>query len=271
MSITFLATLGQAPEAITFSLDKLIHQGNRYEKIVILHTDKVHSKIKDAFERLMPILRTDYGGITVDSFQLANDNGTPLVDITDEVSAKVYFRSLGQALLKEKQNKNNLHLMVSGGRKAMSIYAMIAAGILMTPPRDKVFTVLSDEHLISQTNIWHIPAHEYQRVQLVELPFIPMRRIPNDDPSRYFEGQTFPNPHVEFIKNLTKEQYALAHTMMQYPYETNEKIAQRMSKSSRTLNNQLTEIYQKMNRYYGEEIPEGNRRIALIDIMREEE
>lgn len=123
MALIFLATLGQAPEAITFALDKLIGQGYSYEKISILHTDAQASAIRDSYERLMPVLARDYAAPAI-SYPLC------LIDIVDETSARAYFTALGQVLRAYKQEGHILHLLVSGGRKAMSIYAMIAASIL---------------------------------------------------------------------------------------------------------------------------------------------
>jgi len=268
MALIFLATLGQAPEAITFALDKLIGQSYRYEGIVILHTDAQASAIHEAYQRLMPILQTDYA-IPASGHELHFADGSPLLDIVDEASAQAYFAALGQALNAYKQEGHTLHLLVSGGRKAMSIYAMIAASILFTPRRDLVLTVLSDERLLAQQGGWHIPPSAWDQVQLVALPFVPLRRVPNDDPSRYFGGAPFPNPHAEFLTTLSKEEFTLAETIRHYPYETNEQLAQRLSKSIKTLNNQLNAIYTKMRAFYGDTIPEATRRIALLDILRE--
>lgn len=268
MTLAFLATLGQAPEAITFALDKLIQQGNRYERIVILHTDVERSAIQQAYQRLMPILQTDYA-IQVESITLSFSDGRPLVDIQDEASANAYFRSLGKALLHYKQTHGTLHLLVSGGRKAMSIYAMTAASILFNPLRDRVLTVLSDERVLAQGGQWHIPPSDWGHVQMVNLPFVPFRRIPNDDPSRYFEGEPLPNPHAQFLRTLSKEEHALAEMLLRYPYDTSEQLAQRLNKSAKTVTNQFNTIYAKMQTYYGNVLPDATKRIALLDVLRE--
>jgi hypothetical protein len=268
MALVFLATLGQAPQAVTFALDKLIQQGHCYKQIVILHTDPQASAIRESYQQLMPVLQTDYN-IPHSSCELRFADGHPLLDIVDEISAQAYFAALGRALQTYKQEGHTLHLLVSGGRKAMSIYATIAASILFTPRRDLVLTILSDEHLLAQRDMWHIPQEAWDQVQVVSLPFVPLRRIPSDDPSCYFSGAPFPNPHAEFIATLSREEFVLADAIRHYPYETNEQLAKRLSKSVKTLNNQLNAIYAKMRAFYGENIPEATRRIALLDILRE--
>lgn len=131
-----------------------------------------------------------------------------------------------------------------------------------------MLTVLSDERLLTQQG-WHVPPTAWEQVQLVSLPFVPLRRVPNDDPSRYFGGAPFPNPHAEFLATLSREELTLAEAIRQHPYETNDQLAERLSKSIKTLNNQLNAIYSKMRAFYGDTVPEATRRIALLDILRE--
>ncbi|MDW8172381.1 MAG: CRISPR-associated ring nuclease [Anaerolineae bacterium] len=266
MPLAFLATLGQAPEAITFALDKLLHEGYSYDRIVILHTDPQASAIRDAYKRLMPVLARDYAAPAI-GHELRFADDKPLVDITDEASALAYFAAVGKVLYLYKAGYV-LHLLVSGGRKAMSIYAMIAASVLFTPRRDMVLTVLSSESLLAQQG-WHIPLSAWEQVQLVSLPFVPLRRVPNEDPSHYFSGAPFSNPHAEFLATLSREELALAEAIRLYPYDTNDQLARRLSKSVKTLNNQLNAIYGKMRAFYGNTVPEATRRIALLDILRE--
>jgi CRISPR-associated protein Csx14 len=271
MAKVLLATLGQAPQAITFALDKLMAEGNQYDLLGVLHTDVERSAIKDAYHNLMQYLSHSYTNLHVVSHVLTHNNGTPLVDVEDETSARAYFRSLGNILWAYKKERYHVHLMVSGGRKAMSIYATIAASLVFIPPHDRIYTVLSPESALAKS--WRVDPKDWHKVQMVSLPFAPYRRVPNQDLEALFALEEFPNPHTQFLHSLTPEELKLAQTLAQNPYESNGQLARRLQKSEATVNNQFTSIYERMSAYYGLAADFSNqaKRIALLDIMREGE
>lgn len=271
MQQVFLATLGQRPEAITMGLDALLRRLALHE-IVILHTEPQLSGIADAVERLAPVLATDYEDMTIRWQSLWRRDGSPLFDIHDQGSAEDYFHAVYEVLLGYKQQGAGLHLLVAGGRKAMSIYATLAASLLFDE-HDRVWTVLAAPHLI-QIGKFHAQDAQQEQVHLVPLPLRPSRLLVSSlpqalvqDPKHLVQGQ--PSRREHFLNKLSKHERILAETIVQHRYESNEEIAVRLHKAKRTVETQLRSIYSKLASFldYGEAI--SNKRQALLDILLE--
>ncbi|MCI0708625.1 MAG: hypothetical protein L0154_00535, partial [Chloroflexi bacterium] len=80
MSVIYIATLGQRPEAITVAFDRL-HKQYHYEAMGILHTEPNVSGIAQAYTDLRAVCRRDYPNIPVNFHEMVFENGTPLIDI----------------------------------------------------------------------------------------------------------------------------------------------------------------------------------------------
>ncbi len=117
-----LVTLGQCPEAVTVALDVLLPRYH-YDEIGVVHTDPTYSGIAAAYRELLPRLHADYPACDITAHELRSSDGKPLLDITDQASAEAYFYGLAEVIRAYRQRYIPVHLLVSGGRKAMSIYA----------------------------------------------------------------------------------------------------------------------------------------------------
>jgi CRISPR-associated protein (TIGR02584 family) len=264
MPIIYAATLGQRPEAITVAFDRLREQ-YRYEGIAILHTEPNVSGIAQAYTDLRRVCAHDYSDTTYRFHEIAYEDGAPLVDIEDQRSAEVYHRSVLRVLYDYKHEGYDLHLMIAGGRKAMSIYAMLAASLIFEAPHDKVWTVLSPESMLV-VGQFHIPPGMRQQVQLVELPLRPARIAPGTDIAALLTRPTSRNE--QFIAKLTAAERDIAQLLRRHPYASNDQLGQMQNKSGKTIENQLREIYAKMIGFldFGEMITD--KRQALLDILR---
>lgn len=265
MNTIFLATLGQRPESITFALDKLIPR-YRYASCIILHTEPRHSGIATAVHQLEPILAQDYE-IDVIWHELVGRNGEPIIDVTDFRSAEGYFLGIYDVLLEYKLRGYTLHLMVAGGRKAMSIYATLAATRLFVE-KDRVWTVLSPPELIAQKGMFHIPLGYQDRVYVVELPILPSRLLIDYVPTEYaLQPHQTTDQKLIFLAKLTSQENALIEEFMKNPYLKNAELAQRLNKSPRTIENQLQTIYRKLEAFldFGEHI--SDKRALLRDFL----
>lgn len=267
-----LATLGQRPEAITMALDAL-QPRIAIQTLVILHTEPQLSGIAPALEALRTVLATDYPELMVDWCELICRDGAPLLDIHDQRTAEDYYHAIYAELLRYKQQRDTLHLLVAGGRKAMSIYATLAAGLLFTE-RDRVWTVLSPPRLIQQPGVFHAPDGLREQVQLVQLPLLPSRlllgSVPDDvvrDPNALVNDRQ--SRRVQFLQKLTTQERLLAETIAQHRYDSNQELADLLHKGKRTVEAQLRSIYDKLSSFldYGEQI--SNKRQALLDLLLE--
>jgi CRISPR-associated protein Csx14 len=268
MPILYIATLGERAQAITVALDRL-REHIPYARVAILHTART-SRIADARERLEAVLAADYPGLPVFWHEITFDDGSPLQDIDNQRSAEAYHRAVLQTLHDYKRDGFTLHLMVAGGRKAMSIYAMLAAMLIFEQGRDRVFTVLSSDELLKKAD-WHIPSGMREQVQVVDMPLLTARLAPSAqvNPQEILERRL--HPRDDFLNHkLTPRERELADMLLSHPDVNNRTLADLLHKDIKTVETQLSSIYDKMKIYFdnGERI--GNKRLALIQLLTRE-
>lgn len=259
----FLATLGQRPEAITVALDALLPQYG-YEQIVILHTDPAFSGVAQAFRDLMPLLRTDYPECDVRSHEIRATDGSPLIDIVDQRTAEGYFYGLADVIREYRQRYIPVHLLVSGGRKAMSIYATVAATYLFSE-QDRVLTVLTEPQWM-QAGVFHLPPGQAQSAQVVALPLLPTN-VPAGVMTSLDAVLNRRSPRGRFLATLSKQETALAEAYKRHPYASNEELGRILKKAERTIENQFRSIYGKMLNHFDMQIEANRKRQVLLDIL----
>src|SRR3972149_1229457 len=93
MSVVYIATLGQRPEAITVAFDRL-HEQYHYEALGILHTEPNISGVAQAFTDLRAVCKRNYPNIPVNFHEFVYENGTPLIDIENQQSAEAYYHGV---------------------------------------------------------------------------------------------------------------------------------------------------------------------------------
>lgn len=262
----FLATLGQRPEAITIALDVLLPRYG-YQQVGLLHTEPRFSGIADALEALIEVLRSDYPALKIVRHELCFLDGKPLFDIDTQRSAEAYYEAVYTVLKQYRAQIVPVHLMVAGGRKAMSIYATLAAALLFGV-QDRVFTVLSIPEIIGPGQ-FHVPPGHLDGVQIVNLPLMPSRQIPGIvaglELNTIYERRA--NPREEFLGELTIQQTRLVEALHVNPYITNETLSEELNKSVKTIENQLNAIYGKLAKHYDLDVEGSRKRQALIDVM----
>jgi CRISPR-associated protein (TIGR02584 family) len=268
--LVFIATLGQRAEAITVALDRLLEQ-YKYVQACIIHTQPQLSGIGEALTGLHLVLDKDYPDLHITYHELLQRHGTPLIDIIDRESAMEYHRAVLTVLSKCKTDGYTVHLLIAGGRKAMSVYATLAASLVFGA-RDRVWTVLSPDEMLSHRGMYHIPPGLKDQVQVIDLPLIPARIVPGSDPSVLLEDpeeviHQRQDIRADFLRRLSKQERVLAKTLEEHPYATNEELANMLNKSPRTVENQFRAVYAKLVGYLDFTDELGRKRQALLDIL----
>lgn len=205
----FLATLGRRPEAITVALDLILIQ-QPMSKVAVLHTEPAQSSIAAALADLKIVLASDYPQLEPAYHEIRGHNDSPLYDMVDESAATAYFREIYSVLRQYRQAGYQLHLLVSGGRKAMSVYVALAAALVFSS-RDRLWTVLSSGALVEQVGKYHVPPRWRDQVQLVELPLLPARLVVGAVPPETLNDpmtlvERLQNRRQEFLSKLTSAQ-----------------------------------------------------------------
>lgn len=268
MAHIYLATLGQRPEAITIALDMLMERYD-FAEVVTLHTEPRLSGIADAYTTLKAVLARDYPHLRCQWCELVGHDGSPLLDIDSQTTANHYYRAVLDVLLEYKRQGDTLHLLVSGGRKAMSIYATVAAAAIFGS-QDRVWTLLSPPALVEVAGQFHIPAGMRHQVQLVQSPLQPAHVIANGvalDVEGYLSRRQ--NLRTDFFSRLSKAEQEVAEVFTQHPYDINEDIAQLLGKSKRTIDNQFASMYLKLTVFLDFGDHTVDKRAILRDLLLE--
>lgn len=262
----FLATLGQRPQAVTMALDILLPRYH-YQLIGLLHTEPAYSGIASAYEQLNVVLEQDFGEIPRIGHELRHENGDPLFDITDLRSAEGYFGAVADVMRHYRSQNIPIHLLVAGGRKAMSIYATLAAALCFGE-NDRVWTILSSPNLM-ESKEFHIPRRMQGDVHLVNLPLLPSRLLPGVLADKGIKEilASRKNPRQHFLDELSREENTLIEQLRGHPYASNQDLGKHLNKSAKTVENQFRSIYTKMGSYFDLGVSSSRKRQILLDVI----
>ncbi|MBZ0281019.1 MAG: hypothetical protein K8L97_09775 [Anaerolineae bacterium] len=262
----FLATIGQRPQAITMALDVLL-QRYPYECIGLLHTEPEYSGIANAYHQLRTVLLEEYSAIPLVSHELQYENGDPLLDIEDLRSADTYFHAVADVLYHYRIQNIPIHLLIAGGRKAMSVYATLAATLLFGE-QDRVWTVLAPADLMA-SGVFRIPAGRYEDVHVVNLLVRPSRTIPGALVERKLTDILKPeiSPRERFLADLTKQERLITEALRELPYASNDELAAHFHKSAKTIEHQFGSIYRKLGYHFDIDVTTPRKRQLLLDVI----
>lgn len=258
MNTVLIATLGKRPEAITISLDALQRQ-IAINQVAIVHTDELRSGIREALQSLQERLQGDYPHIQSAYHSLRQANGAPLVDVIDRISAEAYLQGVRSVLEDYKRAQMQVHLLVAGGRKAMSIYAALAAAHALDG-LDHLWTTLTPDHLM-KLGRFHLPPGQADQVRLVPLPGLMLQRTSVDNGAAL-------RLRTAFIESLSPKEREVARALAENPYARDRYLAETLGKSVRTIQNQLASIYHHLEVYLNVDARQYDIRHLLVDLLR---
>ncbi len=271
MSHVYIATLGQRPEAITVAFDEL-HRRYSFAEIAIMHTEPNFSGIADAIRSLDKDLRCCYPQIPVRYCEILRGDGSGLIDIENDTTARDYYWGVINTLLHYKQQHMTVHLMIAGGRKAMSVYAAMAAPLLLDG-HDRVWTVLTPVEMI-RPGAFHVDPGFADQVQLVSLPFQPSTMIFTGSTTMSIEQirqhvTARSNHKSHLLSKLSPAQRRIADTLDQHPDATAADLARLLTLSIRTVNRHFEDIFDVMQTLfeYGDKLKHPKN--ELLRILRE--
>ncbi len=149
----FIATLGLEPQVVTVVIDRLHEDyGLRFDEAVIIHTqprpaptaepdarpDLMQASL-DAVRRELA-LAVQTGIVGFDSYvPLRQVNGAPIYDIYSEHDANAVFRAIDNEVVRQRAAGRVIHLSAAGGRKGMTMYAMVAAQFRFRLAHDRLW------------------------------------------------------------------------------------------------------------------------------------
>lgn len=270
-----IATLGTEPQGVTWMLDWLLGQGYPIQEVLVLHTQS--GVVKSALEKLdleFGLAQT-YPGLSYRREAIYGEAG-PILDLASEKDAWAFLRTIYRAIRRAHQAGQVVHLSLTGGRKTMAVYAMVAAQLLFGE-HDRAWHMISDVHWSGSEKRMHPSPSD--RFQVVPVPVVRwgdaatvqilMSEV--DDPweairrQQEYALQEKMRQRREFWQHyLTPAQREVAELLVREGLD-NAAIARRLGKSEHTVANQLTRIYRAFDQWRGLPIGKaGASRAAFI-------
>ncbi len=249
----FVATLGAAPQVVTLTLDALLAQGVSVERVVTVHTLPDRPPIQQSLARLereFLYVRPYPEQLVFAPHLLAGENG-PLLDVVTSEEIDTAFQSFYTLLRQLKYSGYQVHLSLAGGRKTLALLAMAAAQVVLNT-EDALW------HLVSPTALLQSQELHAPRPDMVTLVPIPIVRWGRFSPQSHSRAQDF------LANELTRAEREIVLLLLREGL-SNSALARRLGKSPKTVSNQLSSIYAKLQAYY--HLPTPPDRVLLLVLL----
>jgi len=259
-----LATVGVEPQVVTITLDELLARGCSLSEVSVVYTksfgvETALEAIEGEFDKGL------YPGVLLRKSPIL-DGQAAVVDFHSEDDLRALLRTLYAEMRRARQSGAKVHLCFSGGRKVMSIMAMVVAQLLFGPEDCAWYLVTEGWHPGVERRLHLEPG---DKVWLVPVPVLRwseagtlMRTVAElDDPAevvywyRRLEQNARRRRQREFLRHwLTGAEREVVRLVCRGL--DNASIAAALGKSEQTVANQLRNVYEKLREWL--DYPEGH-------------
>lgn len=258
-----IATLGSEPQVVTLALDCLRGRQHPITCVTVIHTAADQEPICTSLARLkaeLPSYRALKPSVVFHFVPIECDNGTFPPDITTEQEAGAVFRTIYREVLKAKRKGWRVHLSIAGGRKVMSAYGL-AVGQMLFDENDCLWHVLSEGKLLSEKQMH---AQSGEDIVLVPIPVLLWSTVSpvftelacTEDPYQavkkqraLHEAETVRRKQEFFERELSPAERQLMELFVREPM-SNKQLAARLHRSPKTVANQFSAIFDKLERCF---------------------
>lgn len=253
-----IATLGVNPQIVTISLDLLQHsQGCQIVEVMSIYTD--NDIVKESLAQLEAELHHIVGP-PHRPILITDDTGKAIRDFLTKADATAFLQLLYREVKAYKQAGWRIHLLIAGGRRVMSAYALVVAQLLFDET-DRVWHLFSDFWQEGRDRKMHAEPGDY--AHLVPVPVLrwtPMISIAADlaltnDPLQVLNRQEELQQREHdlrlraFLRGLTQAEQRVARLLA--AGLDNHAIAARRGASVNTVTKQVSEIYSEWRTFFG--------------------
>ncbi len=176
-----ICLIGKSPQILTESLYFLVvrHQV-RIDKLIIITTSESISEIKDAITKNLEIFKV--------SNKLKYDWQLDYQYASEEIYERQEESSLTKLIFEivqsEKIKGSNLHCIISGGRKTMSVDLAIALSIF-GGIQDKMYHIVASDKFVKSGKYFPETEEESRELVFFEKPFVRLKAV---EPREKFDG-----------------------------------------------------------------------------------
>jgi CRISPR-associated protein Csx14 len=263
-----IATLGSEAQVIPLAAQKLHLWGETLACVTVLHTNPAYEPIGPALGQLQVMMADALAWLPLHLVNLGTQ------DVLHPAALYHFGEQLFQTIKEAISQGHRVHLLLAGGRKPMAMLGMSVAQMLFGPG-DRLWYLYSDEGL---RRSGRHRLREGDHLELVAIPLPPL----SDTPAafrRSFQASS-PNEALSLIESehverrrhfveveLTPAERAVAKLVAEEVISV-EEMARRLHKSPKTVTNQLTQIYRKLESYFGLQEEVGLKREFLRQELR---
>lgn len=247
-----LATLGTEAQVITIVLDRLLAMGEPIRRVVVIYTE--NSRVQEALQIVDNEIKSYYQDIEFEARPVIKGDAV-LEDFRCDEDLKCLTRTMYNEVRAARGRGESIHLSISGGRKVMSVMAMVVAQLLFGP-NDQVWHLITEGwqpgssrklHLLPDQEAWMVPVPV---LRWSEANFMIRMLAEVDDPESIIEWQM----KVEKAAQMKRRHEFIEHWLTRVERETVELVCQGLNNTSiadmrnikeQTVANQLGVIYDK--------------------------
>jgi CRISPR-associated Csx14 family protein len=249
-----LATLASKPQLVTLALDCLAAEGRRPDRVILITTHCQRPPTRAALRLLEEDFARAYPALSWEVLELGQE-GQPLQDVTAPPEIETAFRVLYATIRQAKLDGYMVHLLISGGRRTLTVFGMAVAQMLFDD-EDRLWHLASHPDL-EASGALHAGPGEW--VRLIPIPVIPWGRL-----SPVFDALREVTDPFEAARRLAelrlREQWDAARIFLLTKVSAAERevldllgrdglnqaeIAERLSLSPRTVESHLRSAYRK--------------------------
>ena len=170
LNAVLVATLGTEPQVVTAALTLLDRRGVMIERVDVVHTTAPGTLIAAAVDDLTEAF-DGHGpttGVSLNLHPITLPDGSLAADVDTVSTGEAAFRTIYNCVRAAKKVERQVHLLVAGGRKTLSIYGMVAAQMLFDD-EDHLWHLHSAGAFLTERRLFPQPGDE---VQLLPVPVI---------------------------------------------------------------------------------------------------
>lgn len=250
-----VATLGTEPQVITIALDYLIQTSHPIRETIVIYTDSPN--LSSGLTVLEKEFNTpQYAQIKLNLVPVTGRCG-PVEDFSCAEDVDALLRTFYRVIHGVKEHNGLVHLSISGGRKVMGTIGMVAAQFLFGP-QDHAWYLFTRGWKPGDSRNMHYDAEMHS---LIEVPVLRW-----DDSSLILGLSDFGNPvdllhwqeSASRLRRIKRSREFVEHWLTGAEHQVvalacqgldNDHIAAQLKKSIRTVANQLTTVYSKLDEW----------------------